>query len=38
MTIIQLTNKVFVVFLPEETLLGTNTFSTSTSFEKIGLL
>ena len=38
LTLRSLTNKVFIVFTPEETLLDTNTFSISKSFFKIGLL
>ena len=34
MIIIQVTNKVFIVFLPKEILLDTNTFLTSTSSKK----
>ena len=39
MIIIQVTNKVFIVFfLSDKTLIESNTFSISTSFEKIELL
>ena len=36
--VIALTNKVVTAFLSEKILLNTNTFSTSTSFKKVGLL
>ena len=39
MIIIQVTNKVFIVFfLSDKTLIDSNNFSISTSFEKIELL
>ena len=38
MIIIQVNNKVFIVFLAEEILLDTNASSISTFFKRIGLL
>ena len=35
---IKVTNLVLIVFSPKEILLDTNTFSISSSFEKIGVL
>ena len=34
MIIIQVTNKAFIIFLPKEIFLDTNSFTISTSFEK----